>query len=92
MNNTIYYLAVVQKKADEDYKLSFPDFPDCMVSSESPHDLEGLATRALQYNVDNLLKDGYELPEVTHGGDIISSKGGCPFYLLAIPAVVLDKN
>lgn len=58
-----YYPAVVEKEADSDYGVFFPDFPGCIGAGATLDEAVRDAEAALKLHVEGTLAEGGELPE-----------------------------
>lgn len=56
------YIAVVMKDKNSDYGVVFPDFLGCISAGETLEEAKNMAEEALQFHVDEMLKDDDELP------------------------------
>lgn len=56
------YLAIIHKKKNSDYGVSFPDFPGCISVGSTLDEAKDMAEEALQFHVDGMIDDNNELP------------------------------
>jgi predicted RNase H-like HicB family nuclease len=55
-------IALIQKDADSDYSVSFPDFPGCITAGATIDEARALAAEALAFHVEGMREDGQEIP------------------------------
>jgi predicted RNase H-like HicB family nuclease len=58
-----YYIALIQKEADSDFGVSFPDFPGAVTAGTSLDDALVMAKEALAFHVEGMIEDGVAIPE-----------------------------
>ena len=56
------YIALIHKDADNDYGVSFPDFPGCVSAGSTLDEAREGAAEALALHVEGMIEDGAELP------------------------------
>lgn len=57
-----HYIALVRKKHDSDYGISFPDFPGAVTAARSLDEAVERAGEALALHVEGMAEDGEPIP------------------------------
>ena len=58
-----FYPAVIDKDADSDYGVVFPDFPGCVTAGSSLEEARTMAAQALAFHVAGMREDGEAIPK-----------------------------
>ena len=59
------YPAVIEKEADSDYGIFFPDFPGCVSAGKSPEEALAMGAEALSLHVAGMVSDKDPIPTPT---------------------------
>ncbi|ESY56099.1 MULTISPECIES: type II toxin-antitoxin system HicB family antitoxin [unclassified Mesorhizobium] len=68
-----HYIGLIQKQADSDFGVSFPDFPGVFTAGTSLDDARALAEEALAFHLEGLVEDGEAVPEPSSLEDVMSN-------------------
>lgn len=81
-----YYLALIHQGTD-DFKVSFPDFPDCVAAGKVLEEVKTSARKALRLTIQSALAAGKELPEPTEVNKAaeLVTKAGALCAIMVIP-------
>ena len=66
------YIAIVQKEAESDFSVSFPDFPGCITVGKNIDEAMEMAQEALTLHIKGMLEDGKQLPGPSRLEEIMS--------------------
>ena len=84
----LYYPALVDKDADSDFGVSFPDFPGCVSAGESVEEAVLGAQEALAGHVALMLADGDAMPAPSALKEIAAQKEASTVAVTLIPVVL----
>jgi predicted RNase H-like HicB family nuclease len=84
----LYYPALVDKDADSDFGVSFPDFPGCVSAGESIEEAVLGAQEALAGHVALMLADGDAMPAPSELEEIATKKEASTVAVTLIPVVL----
>ena len=59
------YVAVVHKDADNDFGVSFPDFPGCITAGRTFEEAKQMAVEALAGHVEAMIETGETVPDAS---------------------------
>ena len=71
---TKHYLGVIEKDADSDYGVWFPDMPGCFPAADEFDDLPRMAVVLLRQHVEALESNGRAVPSPRSIADAMSDK------------------
>jgi predicted RNase H-like HicB family nuclease len=57
------YVALIHKKPDSDYGVSFPDFPGAITAGATLDDARAMAEEVLAFHIQGMTEDGDRIPE-----------------------------
>lgn len=60
-----FFPAIIEKDAESDYGISFPDFPGCVSAGGSPEEAIRMGAEALTGHIAWMARDGEPIPEPT---------------------------
>ncbi len=84
----IYYPALVDKDAESDFGVSFPDFPGCVSAGESLEEAVLGAQEALAGHVALMLTDGDKLPAPSSLEEVTVEKEPSTVAVTLVPVVL----
>ena len=84
----IYYPAFVDKDAEGDFGVSFPDFPGCVSAGETLRDALLGAQEALSGHVALMIADGDALPKPTSLEEVGAEKEPSTVAITLVPVVL----
>lgn len=84
----IYYPAFVDKDADSDFGVSFPDFPGCVSAGETLEDALLGAQESLSGHVALMIADGDALPKPTPLEAVAAEKEPSTVAITLVPVVL----
>jgi predicted RNase H-like HicB family nuclease len=84
----VYYPALVDKDADSDFGVSFPDFPGCVSAGETLEDALLGAQEALSGHVALMVADGDALPRPTSLEQVTAEKEASTVAITLLPVVL----
>jgi predicted RNase H-like HicB family nuclease len=84
----VYYPALVDKDADSDFGVSFPDFPGCVSAGETLEDALMGALEALSGQVALMVADGDVLPRPTSLEKVAAEKEASTVAITLVPVVL----
>ncbi len=85
------YIAIIHKKRNSDYGISFPDFKGCISAGKTMEEAKTMAQEALQFHIDGMLEDHEELPN-PNTLDQIKEKHKDAEIFLIVPASINTKS
>ncbi len=84
----IYYPALVDKDAESDFGVSFPDFPGCVSAGETLEESLLGAQEALSGHVALMIADGDALPKPTSLEEVAAEKEPSTVAVTLVPVVL----
>ena len=84
----IYYPALVDKDAESDFGVSFPDFPGCVSAGETLEESLLGAQEALSGHVALMIADGDALPKPTSLEEVAAEKESSTVAITLVPVVL----
>ena len=84
----IYYPALIDKDAESDFGVSFPDFPGCVSAGETLEESLMGAQEALSGHVALMIADGDALPKPTSLEDVAAEKEASTVVVTLVPVVL----
>jgi predicted RNase H-like HicB family nuclease len=84
----VYYPALVDKDADSDFGVSFPDFPGCVSAGETLEDALLGAQEALSGHVALMVADGDALPRPIPLEKVAAEKERSTVAITLVPVVL----
>jgi predicted RNase H-like HicB family nuclease len=84
----VYYPALVDKDADSDFGVSFPDFPGCVSAGETLEDALLGAQEALSGHVALMVADGDALPRPISLEKVAGEKEPSTVAITLVPVVL----
>ena len=84
----VYYPALVDKDAESDFGVSFPDFPGCVSAGETLEDALIGAQEALSGHVALMVADGDALPRPTSLEKVTAEKEASTVAVTLVPVVL----
>ena len=84
----VYYPALVDKDADSDFRVSFPDFPGCVSAGETLEEAVLGAQEALAGHVALMLADGDALPAPSPLEEAAAGKEASTVAVTLIPLIL----
>lgn len=67
-----HYIALMHESDDSDYRVAFPDFPDCDAAGKTPAEAWLQARKVLSSRVEHLRSEGKSLPTPTRLSTVAS--------------------
>ena len=68
------YIGLIDKDADSDFGVSFPDFPGVVTAGTTLDDARGMAEEALALHIEGLTEDGEAIPEPSSLEEVMSDR------------------
>lgn len=87
----VYYPAVIDKDADSDFGVHFPDFPGCITAGYTIEEAILNAHEALAGHVDMMVADGDALPEPSSLQDVIADNDLSTVAVTLAPIILPGK-
>ncbi len=87
----IYYPAVIDKDADSDFGVHFPDFPGCVTAGLTIEEAILNSHEALAGHADMMATDGDALPDPSSLQDVISQNDPSTVAVTLVPIVLPGK-
>jgi predicted RNase H-like HicB family nuclease len=84
----IYYPALVDKDAESDFGVSFPDFPGCVSAGETLEESLIGAQEALSGHIALMIADGDALPKPTSLEEVAAEKERSTVAITLVPVVL----
>ena len=84
----IYYPALIDKDAESDFGVSFPDFPGCVSAGETLEESVLGAQEALSGHVALMIADGDALPKPTSLEAVAADKEPSTVAITLVPVVI----
>ena len=84
----LYYSALIDKDADSDFGVSFPDFPGCVSAGESVEEAVLGAQEAVAGHVALMLADGDAMPAPSALKEVAAQKEASTVAVTLIPVVL----
>jgi predicted RNase H-like HicB family nuclease len=84
----IYYPALIDKDAESDFGVSFPDFPGCVSAGETLEESLMGAQEALSGHVALMIADGDALPKPTSLEEVAAEKESSTVAITLVPVVL----
>ena len=84
----LHYPALIDKDADSDFGVSFPDFPGCVSAGESVEEAVIGAQEALAGHVALMLADGDAMPAPSALKEVAAQKEASTVAVTLIPVVL----
>ncbi len=84
----IYYPALIDKDAESDFGVSFPDFPGCVSAGETVEESLLGAQEALSGHVALMIADGDTLPKPTSLEALAAGKESSTVAITLVPVVI----
>jgi len=84
----IYYPALIDKDAESDFGVSFPDFPGCVSAGETLEESLMGAQEALSGHVALMIADGDALPKPTPLEEVAAEKESSTVAITLVPVVL----
>ena len=84
----IYYPALIDKDAESDFGVSFPDFPGCVSAGETLEESLLGAQEALSGHVALMIADGDALPKPTSLEEVAAEKEPSTVAITLVPVVL----
>ncbi len=84
----IYYPALIDKDAESDFGVSFPDFPGCVSAGETLEESLLGAQEALSGHVALMIADGDALPKPTSLEEVAAQKEPSTVAVTLVPVVL----
>jgi len=84
----LYYPALIDKDADSDFGVSFPDFPGCVSAGESVEEAVLGAQEAVAGHVALMLADGDAMPAPSALKEVAAQKEASTVAVTLIPVVL----
>ena len=84
----IYYPALIDKDAESDFGVSFPDFPGCVSAGETLEESLLGAQEALSGHVALMIADGDALPKPTSLEQVAAEKERSTVAITLVPVVL----
>ena len=84
----IYYPALIDKDAESDFGVSFPDFPGCVSAGETLEESLLGAQEALSGHVALMIADGDALPKPTSLEEVAAEKESSTVAITLVPVVL----
>lgn len=84
----IYYPALIDKDAESDFGVSFPDFPGCVSAGETLEESLIGAQEALSGHIALMIADGDELPKPTSLEEVAAEKEPSTVAITLVPVVL----
>ena len=84
----IYYPALIDKDAESDFGVSFPDFPGCVSAGENLEESVLGAQEALSGHVALMIADGDTLPKPTSLEAVAAEKEPSTVAITLVPVVI----
>jgi predicted RNase H-like HicB family nuclease len=84
----IYYPALIDKDAESDFGVSFPDFPGCVSAGETLEESILGAQEALSGHVALMIADGDALPKPTSLEEVTAGKESSTVAITLVPVVL----
>ena len=84
----IYYPALVDKDAESDFGVSFPDFPGCVSAGETLEESLLGAQEALSCHIALMIADGEALPKPTPLEEVAAEKEPSTVAITLVPIVL----
>ena len=78
------YIALLRKKEDSDFGVSFPDFPGCVTAGRTLDEARRFADEALRLHIDGMLEDGEEIPKASSLDEIMADPQNRDAYVLLV--------
>ena len=84
----IYYPALIDKDAESDFGVSFPDFPGCVSAGETLEESLLGAQEALSGHVALMIADGDALPKPTSLEEVAAEREPSTVAITLVPVVL----
>jgi predicted RNase H-like HicB family nuclease len=80
------YIALIQKEADSDYGVSFPDFPGCVTAGPDLDEACSFAEEALALHLRGMAEDGEAMPEPSSLETVMGERENRDAVAILVPA------
>ena len=87
----IHYPAVIDKDADSDFGVAFPDFPGCVSAGSTLDEAVLGAHEALAGHVAVMVADGDQLPQPTPLEDVAANREASTIAITLVPVTLPGK-
>jgi predicted RNase H-like HicB family nuclease len=86
-----FYPAVIDKDADSDYGVVFPDFPGCVSAGGTIDEAIAMAAEALALHITGTIEDGEVLPAPTPADAIVADPDVRMVCIVMVPVTMPAK-